>query len=89
MLTDRMDNDPYNDPHIPRVPILSPMRHYDFQMESQALTAEYLASLDAVLVSTDHTSYDWEFICEHAQLVVDTRNACVNVTKNREKIVKA
>ncbi len=89
LLKDRGAEVSYNDPHIPRVPILSPMRHYDFHMESQALTAEYLASLDAVLVSTDHSSYDWEFICEHAPLVVDTRNACVHVKANREKIVKA
>ncbi|MBU1241830.1 nucleotide sugar dehydrogenase [Myxococcota bacterium] len=89
LLKDRGAEVSYNDPHIPRVPILSPMRHYDFHMESQALTAEYLASLDAVLVSTDHSSYDWEFICEHAPLVVDTRNACVNVKAHREKIVKA
>ncbi|PKN24681.1 MAG: nucleotide sugar dehydrogenase [Deltaproteobacteria bacterium HGW-Deltaproteobacteria-22] len=89
LLKDRGAEVSYNDPHIPRVPILSPMRHYDFHMESQALTAEYLASLDAVLVSTDHSSYDWEFICTHAPLVVDTRNACVNVKANRERIVKA
>ena len=89
LLKDRGAEVSYNDPHIPRVPILSPMRHYDFHMESQALTPEYLASLDAVLVSTDHTSYDWEFICAHAPLVVDTRNACVNVKANRDRIVKA
>jgi len=89
LLKDRGAEVSYNDPHIPRVPILSPMRHYDFHMESQALTAEYLAQLDAVLVSTDHTSYDWEFICAHAPLVVDTRNACVNVKANRDRIVKA
>ena len=89
LLKDRGAEVSYNDPHIPRVPILSPMRHYDFHMESQALTPEYLASLDAVLVSTDHSSYDWEFICEHAPLVVDTRNACAGVKGNREKIVKA
>ncbi len=89
LLKDRGAEVSYHDPHIPRVPILSPMRHYDFHMASQELTAQFLASQDAVLVSTDHSSYDWEFICQHAQLVVDTRNACAGVTGNREKIVKA
>ncbi len=89
LLKDRGAEVSYHDPHIPRVPILSPMRHYDFHMASEELTAEFLASQDAVLVSTDHSSYDWEFICKHAQLVVDTRNACAGVTGNREKIVKA
>lgn len=89
LLRDRGAEVFYNDPHIPRVPIVSPMRKYDFQMESTPLTAEFLASLDAVLVSTDHSSYDWDFIVEHAPLVVDTRNACARVAHHRERIVKA
>jgi len=76
----------YNDPFVP---VLPSMRHYDIQRESVELTPENLAKYDCVLVSTDHTQYDWDFIVEHAQLVVDTRNATCNVTKGREKIVKA
>ena len=44
-------------------------------MNHAELTAEYLQSLDCVLIATDHSSYDYEFIVRHAPLVVDTRNA--------------
>ena len=77
----------YNDPHVPRLPR---MRHYELpEMASCPLTAEYLAAQDAVLIATDHTAYDYDFIVEHARLVVDTRNATKKVVHGREKIVKA
>jgi UDP-N-acetyl-D-glucosamine dehydrogenase len=77
----------YNDPHIPRIPNT---RHYDLpDMDSQELTDEFLRSQDCVLIATDHSAYDYDFIVKHAPLVVDTRNATKTVTQGREKIVKA
>src|SRR5271166_82140 len=77
----------YNDPHVPRLP---KMRHYHVpDMTSCPLTPEYLAAQDAVLIATDHSAYDYDFIVEHARLVVDTRNATKKVAHGREKIVKA
>ncbi len=76
----------YSDPHVPTLPH---MRHFDLPaMESQALTPKYLSSLDAVLIATDHTAFDYDAIVKHAPLVIDTRNATANVTENREKIRK-
>ena len=76
----------YNDPLIPELPS---MRMYDIKRKSVDLTPENLAKYDCVLISTDHSAYDWDFIVKHAQLVVDTRNATKNVLENRDKIVKA
>ena len=77
----------YNDPHVP---ILPSMRHYNLpEMTSSELTPEFLAIQDCVLIATDHSAYDYNFIVEHAPLVVDTRNATVGVTKGRERIRKA
>jgi UDP-N-acetyl-D-glucosamine dehydrogenase len=76
----------YNDPHVPRMP---KKRDYDLEMTSIELTADALAGYDAVLISTDHTAYDYAFIVDNAQLVVDTRNATSDVGNRREKIVKA
>ena len=76
----------YNDPLIPELP---EMRMYNVQGKSVDLTEENLAKYDCVLVSTDHSVYDWEFIVKHSQLVVDTRNATKDITENRDKIVKA
>jgi UDP-N-acetyl-D-glucosamine dehydrogenase len=77
----------YNDPHVPRLPR---MRHWPhLKMDSTPLSAEVLAGQDCVLVSTDHSAYDWGFVVRHAPLVVDTRNATKAVAEGREKIVKA
>lgn len=62
----------YNDPFIPKLP---PTRKYKFEMSSVELTPENLDSYDLVLLSTDHSGYDYKFIHEHAKLIVDTRNA--------------
>ncbi len=77
----------YNDPLIPVLPKMR-MYHVD-QKESVELTPENLQKYDLVLISTDHSAYDWDFIVKHAQVVVDTRNATKNVLEHRDKIVKA
>ena len=77
----------YSDPHIP---VLPAMRHYDVpRLASEDLTPDYLASLDCALIATDHTSFDYGMIVKHAPLVVDTRNATVDIDEGREKVVKA
>jgi UDP-N-acetyl-D-glucosamine dehydrogenase len=75
----------YHDPYFPR---LHKMRRYDFRLASIELTAERLAQFDAVVIATDHSSYDYAFIVRHARLVLDTRNATRAVTEFREKIVR-
>lgn len=77
----------YNDPFIPTLP---KMRHFRLpEMTSMELTPEFLAAQDCVLIATDHSVYDYDFIVRHAPLVVDTRNATKNVKQGREKIRKA
>lgn len=78
----------YSDPHVPRLP---GMRHYQHlpQMTSTDLTPEFLGSQDCVLISTDHSAFDYEFIVKHSKMVLDTRNATKNVVDGRDKIFKA
>ncbi|MCA9226195.1 MAG: nucleotide sugar dehydrogenase, partial [Planctomycetales bacterium] len=77
----------YNDPHIP---VLPAMRHYDVpHLESQPLSAEWLAQQNCVLIATDHSAYDWDFIVRHSRLVIDTRNATRHVADGRDRIHKA
>ena len=77
----------YNDPYIPQLPS---MRHYQVpELTSQNLTPEYLASQDCLLIVTDHSSYDFSFITQHAALIIDTRNATRNAVVGRERIRKA
>ena len=75
----------YNDPYFPK---LHKMRHYNYEnMKSVPLTPQTLGSYDAVVIATDHTSYDYAAIADAAKLVIDTRNATRRVVRHREKIV--
>src|SRR5688572_10528866 len=75
----------YNDPYFPQ---LHKMRHYDYSnLKSVELTPTNLAAYDCVLLATDHSSYDMQAIVDSAQLLIDTRNATRQITRNREKIV--
>jgi UDP-N-acetyl-D-glucosamine dehydrogenase len=55
---------------------------------SVSLTAEALAGDDCVVIHTDHSVFDYEFILRYAPLVVDTRNATKGVRNGREKIIR-
>lgn len=76
----------YNDPYLPKT---HKMREYDLMMKSVPLTAAKVKSYDCVLISTNHSDYDYKWIVKNAKLVVDTRNATANVKSGRSKIVKA
>ena len=78
----------YSDPHIA---VLPRMRQYPDlpSMTSSELTADYLRAQDCVLIATDHSAFDYDFIVSHSRLVVDTRNATKRVRTGREKIRRA
>jgi UDP-N-acetyl-D-glucosamine dehydrogenase len=78
----------YNDPHVPALP---KMRHYPDlpTLTSEELTPSYLSGQDCVVIATDHSAYDYDFIVEHSSFVLDTRNATKGVVRGREKIRKA
>jgi len=60
----------YNDPYFAHV---GRGRHYDLNMDNTPL--DNIEQFDAVLIVTDHSSYDYRDIVNRAQLVIDTRNA--------------
>lgn len=76
----------YNDPYVLRLP---KTRKYDYQMNSLELTADNLNKFDLVVISTDHSDYDYQFIYENARLILDTRNAFASRGISSLKIVKA
>ena len=59
----------YHDPFIPRV------AHEDHSWSSVDLTDELLEESDAVLIVTDHSSFDLRRVMERSRIVVDARNA--------------
>ncbi len=60
----------YSDPHVPVFP---KMREHHFELSSEPLTAENLASFDAVVLATDHDRFDYALIQSHARLLIDSR----------------
>lgn len=74
----------YNDPYVLKT---HKMRDYDLGMASVPLTDKNLKKYDCVLISTDHSEYDYAFIVKSSKLVVDTRNATGKIRSG--KIVRA
>jgi len=72
----------YNDPYFPKV---GRGRHYDLNMTCTPL--DRLADYDAVVIVTDHTSYDYAAIVAQSRLVVDARNATKGIQS--PKIVRS
>ncbi len=60
----------YSDPHVPVFP---KMREHHFDLSSEVLSAENIASFDAVVLATDHDKFDYELIKQHARLIIDSR----------------
>jgi UDP-N-acetyl-D-glucosamine dehydrogenase len=74
----------YNDPHVPRS---AGHRDYpELNMKSVKLDETTLKKYDAVIITTGHTAYDYDWIVKHSHLVIDTRNA---VKRRRKHVVKA
>jgi UDP-N-acetyl-D-glucosamine dehydrogenase len=76
----------YHDPYVPHI---EPGHGLSEAMSSVPLAMDKLGGYDAVLILTDHSDIDYGQLVQHAQVVVDTRNATKKVTRQREKIVKA
>jgi len=76
----------YNDPYIPKAP---KMRKHNFNKESITLTKENLSRYDCVVIATDHSQYNPEFIVKNSQIVIDTRNLINNSIKHNGNVIKA
>ena len=71
----------FHDPHV------ATYREDGHEYHSIELTQAALETADAVVIVTDHKAYDWQFVVDHAALVVDTRNATGRTTASRARIV--
>ncbi|MEG0372133.1 MAG: nucleotide sugar dehydrogenase [Clostridium sp.] len=71
-----------NEPFVPE------FSHDGVDYKSVELTREVLSDADMVIITTNHSCYDCDFMVENAKVVFDTRNATKEVKNNREKIHK-
>jgi len=76
----------YNDPYVPELPAT---RKYKFSKKSVELTSQNLRSYDTVIITTNHSCYDYNLICEKANIIIDTRNVLAKKRQWSEKIWKA
>ncbi|QPN62472.1 nucleotide sugar dehydrogenase [Synechococcus sp. CBW1004] len=60
----------YSDPYVP---IFPPIEKHSFNLRSLPLSAESIAGFDAVVLCTDHDSFDYELILNAAALLIDSR----------------
>jgi len=72
----------YNDPYVLRIPKL---RGHNLNMKSVEL--KEISGYDCILIATNHSSYNYKWIVDNSQLVVDTRNATSRIKS--KNIVKA
>ncbi|MCH7761857.1 nucleotide sugar dehydrogenase [candidate division TA06 bacterium] len=70
----------YNDPYVKSIQVNG------HSYNSVDLTESLLKNSDCVLIATDHSSYDPQWIGRHAKVVVDTRNAIKQI--DNEKVIK-
>jgi UDP-N-acetyl-D-glucosamine dehydrogenase len=76
----------YHDPFVPALPA---MRHHSIKLKSTPLTGAFLSAQDAVVIVTDHSTVDYEFVVCNSRLVIDTRNATAGLSHPECQIVKA
>jgi UDP-N-acetyl-D-glucosamine dehydrogenase len=78
LLRDKGAKVAYNDPFFPKV---GHGRHYALNMTNTPL--DNLGEYDAVVIVTDHTSYNYQQIVNESQLVIDTRNATKGIVSDK------
>lgn len=68
-------------------PFVASFREDGHEASSVALTKDELAKADAVVVVTDHTKVDYQFVVDHASLIVDTRNALAKAKPSKARVI--
>lgn len=67
-------------------PFMKNIRLEDKIFRCQTLTEKLLRESDIVVIVTDHTVYDFEWIAAFSKNLIDTRNATKKIKNNRERI---
>lgn len=74
----------YHDPYVHKINLPFPGE----TLHSVPLCEEEIMKADCVVILTDHSCMDYEYVVKHARVIVDTRNAIRDVKCGREKIYK-
>ncbi len=74
LMEEEITNISYYDPYIPEIELEG-----NIMKSEPKLTAALLGRFDIVLITTDHSVFDFELIAKSSKVVIDTRNACKNI----------
>jgi UDP-N-acetyl-D-glucosamine dehydrogenase len=77
---DGLKNIYFNDPFMKNV------RLEDKILRCQPLTEKLLKESHLVVIVTDHSTYDYEWVVTYSKKIIDTRNATKKIKNNRRKI---
>ncbi len=81
LLQDKGATVSFHDPYISDLAALNGATHVP-------LEADILQAADCVVIATDHSNVDYEWVVMRARLLVDTRNVTKHVKAGRDKIIK-
>ena len=68
-------------------PYVETIREDGHVVKGVALTDAEIEKADVVVIVTDHKAIDYQRLVDHAQLIVDTRNATSKTTRTKARIV--
>jgi len=70
----------YHDKYVPLV------NEHGLNLEGQPLDEKLLQAADLVVICTEHSCVDYDYVVQHSKAILDTRNATKKVVRNRERI---
>ncbi|MGF1572266.1 MAG: nucleotide sugar dehydrogenase [Sumerlaeia bacterium] len=76
----------YHDPYIPEI---KPSREYAHLAGRKSVPLEDSRLMDAVLIITNHTQIDYQYLADNAKLIIDSRNAMAQIELPKARIIKA
>ena len=82
LLQDQGASVAFHDPHV------SVIRENGHELAGVPLTTTELAAADAVVIITDHRAVDYQFVVDHARLIIDSRNATAGLSSPIARVVR-
>lgn len=79
----------YHDPYVPAFEVGGNVFLKETTpISSVALTTDELADADCVVIITNHSNIDYEWVAQHCQLLIDSRNVTGTFSDNYDQVVR-
>lgn len=89
LLLERGTHIAYHDPYVPRFQVGNDVFHRDpVELESITLTEGALSDYDCAVIVAGHRWYDYNWVVQHARLIVDCVNATAGIPDSDGKVVR-